>query len=169
MYLTVYESTSLCVSLPGVAWSTYLTVYESIKGFHQRRQGVERLSAPWHTVSAAEAGALVREGGGQCRLCCAAEAITGGVNYIVFNARRAVLQNCVHWCVNEEGSAAERALHRCIYHIMQGGQCCWRRCTGVMQKGQLQNESFGALVKTPFNHLVQGGQSRRAAEVGALV
>ena len=43
----------------GVAWSTYLTVYESIKGFHLKQQGGDRLSAHWHTISAAEAGALV--------------------------------------------------------------------------------------------------------------
>ncbi|KAF5843664.1 mitochondrial carrier domain-containing protein [Dunaliella salina] len=43
----------------GVAWSTYLTVYESIKSYNLYRQDVDRLSTHWHTISAAEAGALV--------------------------------------------------------------------------------------------------------------
>ncbi|KAL6745604.1 mitochondrial substrate carrier [Haematococcus lacustris] len=43
----------------GISWSAYFTAYEALKSWHLQWLGGERLAPHWHTLSAAEAGALV--------------------------------------------------------------------------------------------------------------
>lgn len=43
----------------GVAWGAYFYMYEGMKKFYMRRQNTEQLSATWHLLSAAQAGAVV--------------------------------------------------------------------------------------------------------------